>query len=182
MIRLINSSDIKAILDIYRPFVNNTCISFETLVPSLEDFKERVFKIEKNYPYLVYLINDKIVGYAYASRFRERQAYDLSTEVSVYVKDEYQGIGIGKKLMKALINELIKQNIRSVISCIRYPNIKSENLFKSLGFKKCGHFHECGYKLNEYSDIVFYEYLIINEDHKFIPYSEIKEKYIGENI
>ena len=75
IIRLATPSDSEEILNIYAPFVRDTTVSFETEVPSISEFTRRIESIVKQYPYLVYLINDKIVGYAYASKHRERSAY-----------------------------------------------------------------------------------------------------------
>ncbi|HET6786060.1 MAG TPA: GNAT family N-acetyltransferase, partial [Erysipelotrichaceae bacterium] len=77
-IRPVNLNDAKELVEIYAYYVLNTSITFEYDVPSIEEFRERIQKITKKYPYLVATINSEIVGYAYATAYKERAAYDWS--------------------------------------------------------------------------------------------------------
>lgn len=173
MIRDIKDSDIKSVYDIYIPYILNTNISFEITPPSFVEFKERVNKITSLYPYLVCEYDGEVVGYVYASRFRQREAYDNAVEVSIYIKKEYQHKKIGYNLMIELLKRLKKQNVMSVISCITYPNHASEHLCETLGFQKCGHMHKIGVKKGVILDITFYEYILNDTYQKFIPYHEV---------
>ena len=97
-VRIATTKDAKQILDIYAPNVLTTAISFETDVPSVEEMQARVETCLLKYPWIVCVIDEKIAGYVYASKHREREAYQWSCECSVYVHNSFKGKGIGKKL------------------------------------------------------------------------------------
>ena len=83
--------DAEKLLSIYAPYVTETAITFEYDVPSVEEFRARIEKTLAVYPYIVAVCDGTIVGYAYASRFSERKAYDFSVELSVYIDKNYYG-------------------------------------------------------------------------------------------
>ena len=105
MIRSAVPEDSGDILKIYAPYVEKTAISFEYDVPSHEEFRSRVEGILAEYPYLLAVEDGEIVGYAYASHFKPRKAYDHVAEVSIYIAENHKGKGIGR----ALYEELEKQ-------------------------------------------------------------------------
>jgi len=156
-IRSAASGDTEAILKIYAPYITGTCITFETEVPSIGDFTTRIQNILISYPYLVCEADGRIIGYAYASRHRERAAYKYSADVSVYIAPEYQGFGIGKTLYAHLFELLWKQGIYTVFAGITLPNDKSVGLHKSLGFTEAGIFHNDGYKFSKWLDVLWME-------------------------
>lgn len=82
-LRRANVGDAERLLEIYAPYVEKTAITFEDEVPPIGEFQNRILKTLWIYPYLVALKDDKIVGYAYASAFKERAAYDHSVELSI---------------------------------------------------------------------------------------------------
>lgn len=94
--------DAERILEIYDYYVKNTAVIFEYETPSVEDFKERMKKTMKRYPYLLILRDDLIAGYAYAGPFVGRNAYDWSCETTVYLDHNVQKCGMGRKIYEAL--------------------------------------------------------------------------------
>ena len=86
IIRTVTEKDAYELLEIYRPYVENTAITFEYDVPTVEEFSDRIRRISANYPYIAAVEKSEIVGYAYAGVFKNRAAYDWSVEVSIYVK------------------------------------------------------------------------------------------------
>ena len=90
--------DACSLLEIYRPYVEKTAISFETLQPSYEDFVARITNTLKLYPYLVLCVNGNSVGYAYAGPFHSRSAYAWSCETSIYLRDTFCKMGVGRML------------------------------------------------------------------------------------
>lgn len=175
-IRIATVSDAKKILAIYTPYILKTSITFEYEVPSLAEFEERVANILTKYPYLVATLENQIVGYAYASSFKGRAAYDWSVETSIYVDETKKGLGIGKLLYQELEAILAKQNICNLCSCITYPNPESISFHANLNYKKVGHFTKSGYKFNEWHDMIWME-KFINEHQStppaFIPFSQL---------
>ena len=94
-IRTAQISDAEELLAIYKPYIENTAITFEYDVPNIEEFANRIKTTLKRYPYIVAELNGKIVGYAYAGVFKGRKAYDWSVETSIYIRLENHGNGIG---------------------------------------------------------------------------------------
>ena len=91
MIRDACPDDAKRLVKIYAYYVLNTAVSFEYAVPTIDEFRERIIKTTANYPYLVCVMNDKIVGYAYAGAYSTRQAYDWTATTSIYVDKSIAG-------------------------------------------------------------------------------------------
>ena len=167
-IRLATISDTKDILKIYEHYVLNTAISFEYNVPTVVEFKNRIENTLKKYPYLVALIDNKVVGYAYAGSFVGREAYRFSAELTVYVDKDYQKIGIGKLLYKELEIRLKDMGIKNLYACVGVPvekddeylNFNSVQFHEHLGFKQVGEFHKCGYKFDRWYNMVWLEKII----------------------
>ncbi|MCL2518338.1 MAG: N-acetyltransferase family protein [Oscillospiraceae bacterium] len=156
-IRNATPDDAEAILKIYTPYITGTNISFETEVPTIEEFAARIENITKSYPYLVCEIDNTIVGFAYAARHRERAAYKYSAESSIYIAPEYQSRGIGKELYTKLFELCRAQEIYTIYAGVTLPNEKSIGLHKSLGFIEVGVFHNVGYKFDRWLDVIWLE-------------------------
>ena len=108
-IRIAGECDAHGIQSIYAPIVAKTAISFETEVPSVEEMAKRIKNILPDYPWLVYEVDGKVAGYAYASQYRTRRAYQWTAEVTVYVDPDHHGRGIGKSLYQSLFKILVRQ-------------------------------------------------------------------------
>ncbi|MGH2642978.1 MAG: GNAT family N-acetyltransferase [Chitinophagaceae bacterium] len=156
-IRLIQTGDYSAVLNIYGPYVQNTAISFEYDIPPLSEFSKRIENITSFYPWLVAEIDNHIVGYAYASKHRSRNAYDWSVESSVYLLENYHRMGIAKELYTKLFEPLRLQGIVNVYAGITLPNIKSESFHAAMNFKPVGIYHKVGYKNNQWHDVLWME-------------------------
>lgn len=156
MVRLATPSDAGAILKIYTPYIVDTNLTFEITPPSLEEFSQRLAHIAEQYPLLVYQDEaGSILGYAYASRFRERAAYDYTVSVSVYVDGAHHTAGVGTALYERLLALLRRQNYLVCIAIVTLPNKKSVNFHKKFGFTEIGTFPRVGYKLNAWHDVLF---------------------------
>ena len=175
-IRTASVSDAPALLSIYAPYVEKTAVTFEYTVPSPEEFQTRIAHTLDRYPYLVAERNREIIGYAYASAFKERAAYDWAVETSVYVSENARGTGAGTTLYKALEQALEKQNVLNVNACISYPNPGSISFHEKLGYKTVGHFTRCGYKLDQWWGMSWVEKKLGTEPASpspFIPFSKL---------
>ena len=182
-IRTASEEDAQELLEIYRPYVEDTAITFEYAVPSLEEFTERIRSTKQKYPYLVAVYDKEIVGYCYAGPFKERAAYDWAVEMSIYVKMDKKRLGIGRKLYEELEKILKKQGILNVNACIACPKPDNTNLtmdsiyfHEKSGYKMVGKFHDCGYKYNQWYDMVWMEKMIgehIKEQPPIIPFDEL---------
>lgn len=155
-LRTADVGDGKALADIYKYYVDNTSISFEYIAPDEAEFSERIRHKMTKYPFLVAEYNGTIAGYAYASEFRERAAYQWSAELSIYISPDNTGKVIGTRLYSALLDILKLQNFVTVYAGITYPNEKSVNLHKKLGFRHLGTFCAVGYKNEKWRDVMWY--------------------------
>lgn len=167
IIRTATAADAQALLNIYSPYVKNTAITFEYEVPSTEEFISRIEHTLQKYPYLVAEENGKLLGYAYASPFHDRPAYDWAVETSIYVDQNIKHRGIGCKLHDALENALQDMGILNMNACIAYPPKEDEYLDKNsvefhshMGYRLVGEFYKCGYKFHRWYNMVWMEKLI----------------------
>ena len=163
-IRPAKPEDAEKLLAIYAPYVEQTAITFEYEVPTVEEFRERIHNTLKKYPYLVAEQGGEPVGYAYVGPFHDRPAYDWAVETSIYVDQNKKRMGIGKKLHEALEEELRNRGFLNMNACIAYPAQEDEYLTRNsvefhahLGYRMVGRFHQCGYKFNRWYDMVWME-------------------------
>lgn len=166
-IRTATLSDAQALLNIYSPYVEHTAITFEYDVPSVEEFASRIKNTLQKYPYLVAEKNGRLLGYAYASPFHERPAYDWAVETSIYVDQNIKHQGIGRRLHDALEDALRSQGILNMNACIAYPPEEDEYLDKNsvefhthMGYRLVGEFYKCGYKFHRWYNMVWMEKLL----------------------
>ena len=190
-IRPATPDDAEALLSIYAPYVEQTAITFEYEVPSVEEFRDRIVHTLKLYPYLVAQretstnsdASTEIVGYAYAGPLHARAAYAWSVETSIYVKKSEKKSGIGKALYSALEKVLAAQNITNVNACIASPETDDEYLnhnsiqfHQHLGYSMIGEFHKCAYKFGRWYNMVWMEKIIADHPDRqpdVIPFAQI---------
>ncbi len=176
LIRLATVADTEALLDIYTPYVRNTAITFEYEIPTVEDFSNRIRTILEKFPYLIAEEDGHILGYAYASAFKTRAAYDWSVETSIYIDLNLHHKGIGKALYQALEEYLKKQNVCNLCACISYPNPQSISFHEALGYRTVAHFTKSGYKTGTWYDMVWMEKFLCKHTtppSPFIPFKEL---------
>jgi len=183
-LRLANINDTEGILNVYKPYVENTTITFEYDVPSLEEFKNRILTISKNFPYIVCEVDDTIVGYAYASKYHGRSAFAWTVELSIYVNENYHNHKISHKLYSSLLDILKIQGVYNAYSCITIPNEKSKKFHERFGFNLVGTFSNSGYKFGKWIDVMWMEKNLIdyNLPPKEITPINLIENYIIEDI
>lgn len=174
-IRLATEADSDSILQIYAPYITDTVITFEYQVPTITEFRERMTKIQRKYPWLVCEINNDIVGYAYASCFNEREAYDWSVDFSVYINQKYHRMGIGRALYFALIEVLKLQGYNNAYAGVTMQNINSEGFHESFGFRLIGVYENVGYKFGRWHNVEWYGLKIKEYDEKPVKPKSIDE-------
>lgn len=169
-IRPVRANDADEIAEIYRPYVENTAITFEYEAPDAREIGRRIAKTVPKYPYIVAEKGGAIVGYAYAGSFHERAAYERSVETSIYVAAGARGGGIGALLYDNLEELLRRQGFLNMNACIAvaaeggesdpYITDGSVRFHEKLGFTYVGRFHKCGIKFNRWYDMIWMEKLI----------------------
>jgi len=181
MIRLVTASDSEGILKIYAPYIRDTAISFETEVPTISEFSARIETIAKQYPFLVYEVDDEIVGYAYASRHRERAAYLYCVDVSIYVLPEHHGSGIAYKLYDCLLILLKELGYCNAYAGCVVPNAKSIKFHTKFGFTLIGTYRKTGYKFGQWHDVTWLEKTLTKHSEKpakIKAISELSSEYL----
>lgn len=160
-IRKATASDAAAFAAIYAPYVQGSCVSFETEAPSADEMAVRVAdKSAHGFPWLTLEIAGRVAGYAYYGPWRSREAYRNTVESTIYIDPVFQGRGLGKRLYAALIDLARAEKKRAMIGVVALPNEGSEALHRSLGFERAGLFREVGYKAGRWVDVAFWELLI----------------------
>jgi L-amino acid N-acyltransferase YncA len=159
-IRHANSEDAAQIADIYNYYIRNTHHTFETEPLSAEEMRLRIEEVTEPYQFLVAEEDGEIVGYAYATQFKLRQAYEYAADVSIYVRNAAKQKGIGTQLYMRLFDELAETDIHAVVAGIALPNDASVKFHERLGFEKVAHFREIGYKLGRWIDVGYWEKIL----------------------
>jgi L-amino acid N-acyltransferase YncA len=153
-------ADTSACTSIYRYFVEHTTSTFEYEPPSVADISARIASSRSGHEWLVAESDGQILGFAYASAWNPRPAYDWSCETTVYVRSGAEGNGVGTALYGELLNRLRTKGFHLAIGRIALPNDASVRLHESFGFSSVGVHHELGYKHGQWIDVMHTELLL----------------------
>ena len=154
-IRLATQADLPQMLQIYAPYVEQTPISFEYRLPTLEEFTCRFTGITRQFPWLVWEEDGQLLGYAYGSAPFERDAFRWCAEASIYLKQSAQRRGIGKKLYLALEELLRLQGYKTIYAIVTSDNLPSIAFHRALGYTHLADFPDCGYKLGGWHGVTW---------------------------
>jgi phosphinothricin acetyltransferase len=142
---------------IYAPYVTDTMISFEYEPPVETEIATRIRRYASTHAWLVAEQSGEIVGFAYGSPHRERDAYRWAADVSVYIAPEVHRQGIGRALYEALFAELGRRGVQILCAGIGLPNDASVALHESLGFVPVGIYHRIGFKFGTWWDVGWWQ-------------------------
>ena len=161
-VRAAMPQDAEQLLEIYTPFVISedsslSNVSFELAAPDVEEFRQRIQDISKQFPYLVGEVNGQILGYVYCHPYRERLAYQWAVEVTIYLAPAGQGKGLGRLLYETMEKLLCLQGVTMAYSCITVGNDHSIKMHEALGYRLIGTFTNSGYKNGQWLDTVWLE-------------------------
>ncbi|MBB5710293.1 GNAT family N-acetyltransferase [Sphingomonas xinjiangensis] len=159
-IRAAQPQDAASIAAIYAPHVLTGTVSFEIEPPDTRAMRTRMAAGDGLYPWLVATNGEPeggVIGYAYATRFRDRPAYQYVVETSIYMTDASRGLGAGRLLYEALIDTLRAQGFVQAIGAIALPNDHSIRLHEAVGFRRAGVYREVGYKHGRWIDVGFWQ-------------------------
>lgn len=170
MLRFANLSDAAELLAIYRPYVEQTTITFEYETPSLEEFSNRMAAgAAAGYPWIVAQHAGKLLGYAYAHPYAQRAAYQWSVETSIYLDQAARRLGVGRKLYRALMALCRLQGCREMWAIVTDPNPASNAFHKACGFTDCGLLPHIGYKRGQWLGVRTWHYELIQGDDAPAP-------------
>lgn len=157
----VEESHIEAIKDIYNYYVQNTTVTFHSELLDNEEMRSILFF--KNPRFGSYSIIDetnRVIGYIILGYYKPRQAYDFTSEVTIYLHPSQIGKGLGNKAMKFIEQIAQEKKFHALLGVICSENEASIKLFKKYGYWECAYFKEVGLKYNRLLDVVVYQKLI----------------------
>jgi phosphinothricin acetyltransferase len=152
--------DFEIIKEIYDYYIENSTATYYTEKISIAELKEFIPCGHEKYKSYLILADGECCGFCYLSQYKKRQAYDRTAEVSVYLKPEWTGKGIGKAALSQLEKVAHEKGISVLIGIISGDNEISIKLFEKYGYEKCGHFRQIGEKFGKVLDVVSYQKII----------------------
>jgi phosphinothricin acetyltransferase len=141
---------------IYSPYCS-TPISFELQPPTVAEMRERLVKVLREYPWLLCEDFGEVLGYVYASRHRERAAYQWSVDTTAYVRQGRQRRGVGRALYTSLLAVLPLQGLVNAYAGITLPNPASVGLHEAVGFRPVGVYEQVGFKCGAWHDVAWFQ-------------------------
>lgn len=162
MIRKIQIEDAAAICEIYNYYILNSSATFEEDIVTEVQMKERIQKLTLHFPWTVFVEEEKVIAYAYATAWRARAAYRNTVESSIYLHPNARKKGIGTQLYGNLLSILKKRKLHTVIGGVTLPNDSSIALHEKFGFEKVAHFKKVGFKFGQWLDVGYWQ-LMLNE-------------------
>ncbi|OGT79588.1 MAG: phosphinothricin acetyltransferase [Gammaproteobacteria bacterium RIFCSPLOWO2_02_FULL_61_13] len=156
-IRPVTLDDARVIAGIYNPYIADTVITFEEQPVKATEMARRIAAVIPRLPWLLLEQDGRVMGYAYASPWRERTAYRHSVETTIYLESRFAGQGMGKRLYDALLQDLRKMGLHTAFGVISLPNPASVALHEKCGFTKVGHLAEAGWKFGRWVDVGYWQ-------------------------
>jgi phosphinothricin acetyltransferase len=174
-VRVATPADGLACAAIYAPYVASTEISFELVPPTAEEMAGRIARTLERTPWIVVEVDGHVRAYAYATRHRERPAYDWTVETTVYADRGFTGRGLGRRAMSALLVVLRVQGAHLAVAGVTPPNAASERLHEALGFRRVGTFEAIGFKSGRWHGVTWFALELGSRDGKPAPLVPLPE-------
>ena len=152
-VRLATSEDAAAFAEIYRPFVQDTYVTFEEDAPSAAEMAGRIERILRTHPWLAAEEKGKVVGFAYGSPHRDRRGYRWAADVAIYLAPEGRGRRLGRALYGVLLPMLREQGFVVAYAGIALPNEASVGLHEAMGFRRVALYEKVGFKARGWHDV-----------------------------
>lgn len=160
MIRSASAGDAAQICAIYNPYVSQTVVTFEERPVAVDAMAERILGAVCSLPWLVRTRRRRLLGFAYARKWKERSAYRYAVETTIYLRPDAAGRGFGPQLYAALLLELRKRLLHAAVGIIALPNPASVALHEKLGFENIGRLREIGRKFDRWVDVGYWQLLL----------------------
>lgn len=156
-IRMAAESDVPEILEIYRPYIEHTSVTFEYDVPPLEAFLARFREVTSRCPWLVGEEDGRLLGYAYLDRAFARAAYQWAADLSVYLRPEARRRGLGRRFYSLLERMAALQGYQLIYGLVTSENQDSRRFHEALGYVQTAWLPDCGFKLGSWHGVAWYE-------------------------
>ena len=155
-----NESYAKDALALYNAYILTSTATFSIAPLKQVEMDKLLFSGLERFPSYAIIAEGEFAGYVMLNRYKPREAYDQTAEVTVYLDEYFHGKGIGKKAMAFIEAFAMDHDFRALLGVICAENESSIELFKKLGYFQCAHFKEVGKKFHRLLDVVIYEKLI----------------------
>jgi L-amino acid N-acyltransferase YncA len=149
------------VLAIYTHYVLNSTATFHSKPLTLEEMKAIVLSENPKYPSFVIIEDEGIRGYVILTQYKNREAYDGTAEVTIYLTPDYTGKGIGSLALKHIETVARKNGFHVLLSVICGENGQSIHLFAQNGYTQCAHYNEVGRKFDRWLDVVVYQKILL---------------------
>lgn len=150
---VIDQQHLNEIKEIYNYYVVNTTISFHTVELDIDEMKASVMNKNPRYASYVIYQDHEIKGYVLITQYKNKQAYDICGEVTIYLKPDCLGQGLGRQALLFIEGVAREQGFHTLIATICMDNVRGKSLFEKNGYEQCALFKEIGYKFDRKLDI-----------------------------
>jgi L-amino acid N-acyltransferase YncA len=154
-VRPASAQDAGACLAIYRPYVQNTAISWEIDVPTADEMAARIGGLRATHDWLVLERDDQIIGFAYGQPLKRLAAFQWSAETGIYVDVHHHRAGGGRELYTQLLRRLTERGYRQAFAGITQPNEASNGFHRSFGFQDAGFYRRVAWKHDSWHDVAW---------------------------
>ncbi len=159
-LQLTTNEDINDICNIYNHYIQHSTATFHTEKVDSEQIKKIIPFYHKKYKCFTIRYKNEICGYIYLGSYKPRQAYDRTAELTIYLKPDFAGKGIGKYSLLEMEKMAPDIGIKVILGIITGENTSSIKLFERCGYEKCAHFKQVGEKFNRILDVVAYQKIL----------------------
>lgn len=157
---MLQEEHLQEVLKIYNHYVIHDTATWHIEALTIDELKDMLFFEDKKYKTFVMITHNHICGYVLISAFKKREAWGNTAEVSIYLKHDHTGQGLGKLALAYIEKYAKQQNIHVLIASISGDNNSSLKLFEKCGYEKCAHYREVGYKFGQWLDAIAYQKIL----------------------
>ena len=155
LVRPASPQDAVACIAIYRPYVENTVISWEIEVPTVSEMAARIAAARENHEWLVLEDDQQVIGFAYAHALNRLAAYQWSAETGIYIDVNHRHASGGRKLYTELLRRLTERGYRRAFAGITQPNEASNGFHRFFGFRDAGLYRRVEWKHDSWHDVAW---------------------------
>lgn len=158
----VEDKHVKRITEIYNYYIKNTTVTYHYFEHTEAQMKEILYSKDPRFNSFAIIDDDngEVIGHCLICKFKNREAYDICGEVTIYIENSHLGRGIGKLALNFLEEEARRQKFHALVASISSENERSIRLFEGEGYSKCAHFKEVGVKFGKVLDLVYYEKIL----------------------
>jgi L-amino acid N-acyltransferase YncA len=150
-------TDFSVVKDIYDWYILNSTATFHTEPIAIDELKAFIYVADARFKSFLVIVDEQTVGYCYLTRYKNRQAYDRTAEITVYLRHDITGKGIGTAIVKQLETIAREGGLKTLLAIVTGENDKSIHLFEKNGYEKCAHFKRVGEKFGRVLDVLGYQ-------------------------